>query len=146
MAQNRNPQDELQNLSVQLDYLEQTAEALQQRMTMLSAAMSNLTLAIRSLDGLEKEKENSEMLIPIGSSSYVKAKLVDPNNVIVGIGAGISVERTLQETKTIFKERLEQMEKAATATQQQFTQVAERINQGRRVLQSMLAGGPEGNP
>ena len=148
MEQNRNPQQDLQNLSVQLDYLEQTAKTLQQRMGMLQAAISNLTFASAALEGMEKEKENAEMLVPIGSSSYVKMKLADPDKVIVGIGAGVSVERTVQETKAIFKERLEQMQKAFVSSQQQFTQVAERINQGRRTLQSYLtgAGEAEGNP
>lgn len=146
MGQSRSDQEELQNLSAQMDYLERAAETLQQRMSMINAAMSSMTFANRALDGIEKEKENAEMLIPIGSGSYIKMKLADPEKVIVGLGAGVSVERTLQETKTIYKERLEQMQKAMSVTQQQFTQVAERINQGRSRLQSLLAGGTEGNP
>lgn len=141
------PQEEMQNLSMQLDYLEQTAEALQQQLSMISSAMSTLNIASRTLNGIEKEKENAEMLIPIGNSSYLKVKLADPDKVIVGLGAGVTVERTLQETKAMFKERQEQMEKAFKQTQQQFAQVAERVTMGRRALQGMLAGGvPEGNP
>ena len=92
-----------------------------------------------TLDGIEKEKENSEMLIPIGGSSYVKVKLADTNKVIIGMGSGVSVEKTLPEAKVTLKERLDELEKTMNSAQQQFSQVAERINSGRSRLESMLS-------
>jgi prefoldin alpha subunit len=120
-------------------YLEQTAEALQQRISMVNAAITDLTYANATLDGIEKEKENAEMLVPIGGSSYVKVKLSDSNKVIVGMGAGVSIEKTLVEAKTTLKERLDELEKTMNSAQQQFSQVAERINTGRGRLETLLA-------
>jgi prefoldin subunit 5 len=37
---------------------------------MVNAAITDLTYANATLDGIEKEKENVEMLVPIGGSSY----------------------------------------------------------------------------
>jgi len=125
-------------------YLEQTAEALQQRISMVNAALTDLTYANATLDGIEKEKENSEMLVPIGGSSYVKVKLADSNKVIVGIGSGVSVEKTLADAKVDLKERLDELEKTLNSAQQQFSQVAERINTGRGRLESLLASAREG--
>ena len=125
-------------------YLEQTADALQQRISMVNAALTDTNYANMTLDGIEKEKENSEMLIPIGGSSYVKVKLADPNKVIIGMGAGVSVEKTLPEAKATLKERLDELEKTMHAAQQQFSQVAERINSGRGRLENLLATAREG--
>jgi prefoldin alpha subunit len=127
-------------------YLEQTAEALQQRIGMVNAAITDLTYANATLDGIEKEKENKEMLVPIGGSSYVKVKLADSNTIIVGMGAGVSVEKTLAEAKVTLKERLDELEKTMNSAQQQFSQVAERINTGRGRLETLLAGAREGKP
>jgi len=127
-------------------YLEQTAEALQQRIGMVNAAITDLTYANATLDGIEKEKENSEMLVPIGGSSYVKVKLTDSNKIIVGMGAGVSVEKTLAEAKVTLKERLDDLEKTMNSAQQQFSQIAERINTGRGRLETLLAGAREGKP
>ena len=127
-------------------YLEQTAEALQQRISMVNAAITDLTYANATLDGIEKEKENSEMLVPIGGSSYVKVKLTDSNKIIVGMGAGVSVEKTLAEAKVTLKERLDDLEKTMNSAQQQFSQIAERINTGRGRLETLLAGAREGKP
>jgi prefoldin alpha subunit len=139
-------EEELRRLSVEMRYLEQTAETLQQRISMVNAAITDLTYANMTLDGIEKEKENAELLVPIGGNSYVKVKLADSNKVIVGIGAGVSVEKTLQEAKTALKERLDELEKTMNSAQQQFTQVAERINTGRNRLETLLSTGKEGKP
>ncbi|MCL5877359.1 MAG: prefoldin subunit alpha [Candidatus Bathyarchaeota archaeon] len=139
MTQRAPAEEELRRLSVEMRYLEQTAEALQQRISMVNTAIADLTYANATLDGIEKEKENAEMLVPIGGSSYVKVKLADPNKVIVGLGAGVSVEKTLTDAKATLKERLDELEKTMTSAQQQFSQVAERINTGRGRLESLLS-------
>ena len=144
MAQTIKADEELRKLSVEMRYLEQTAETLQQRISMVNAAITDLTYANMTLDEIEKEKESAEMLVPIGGSAYVKAKLEDTNKVIVGLGAGVSIEKNLQEAKTILKERLDELEKTMNSAQQQFNQVAERINSGRSRLESMLANAREG--
>jgi prefoldin alpha subunit len=145
LSQRAKAEEELRRLSTEMRYLEQTAEALQQRVSMVNAALTDINYANMTLDGIEKEQENTEMLVPIGGSSYVKVKLADPNKVIIGLGAGVSVEKTLSEAKATLKERLEELEKTMHAAQQQFSQVAERINSGRSRLENLLASAREGN-
>ena len=120
-------EEELRRLSVELRFLEQTAEAIQSRINMVNAVITDLTYAGIALEGLEKEKENSELLVPIGSNSYIKAKLENPDKIIVGMGAGVSVEKTLQEAKEIVKNRQENLEKTRVSLQQQLAQVAEEL-------------------
>ncbi len=79
------------------------------------------------------------MLVPIGGSSYIKVKLADTSKVIIGVGAGVSVEKTLSEAKSTLKERLDELEKTMHAAQQQLSQVADRINSGRGRLETLLA-------
>ncbi len=144
MARISKEEEELRKLSVELRFLEQTAETLQQRISMITAAITDLTYANMSLEGIEQEKEDAELLVPIGGSSYVKMKLANPDKVVVGIGAGVSVEKTLPEAKAIVKERLDELEKTIASAQQQFAQVADRINAGRNRLESLLAKVREG--
>jgi prefoldin alpha subunit len=124
---------------MEMRYLEQTADALQQRISMVNAALTDINYANMTLDGIEKEKESSEMLVPIGGSAYIKVKLADTNKVIIGLGSSVSVEKTLPEAKAALKERLDELEKTMYSAQQQLNQVAERINSGRSRLESMLS-------
>lgn len=139
MAQSSRAEEELRRLSMEMRYLEQTADALQQRISMVNAALTDINYANMTLDGIEKEKESSEMLVPIGGSSYIKVKLADTDKVIIGLGSSVSVEKTLSEAKATLKERLDELEKTMHSAQQQYSQVAERINSGRSRLETMLA-------
>ena len=144
MAHRAQTEEELRRLSVEMRYLEQTADALQQRISMVNAALTDLTYANMTLDGIEKEKENTEILVPIGGGSYVKAKIADTNKVLVALGSGVSMEKTLVDAKTTLKERLDELEKTMNSAQQQFSQVAERLNSGRNRLETLLAEAREG--
>jgi prefoldin alpha subunit len=141
-----NQEEELRRLSVEMRFLEQTAETLQQRIGMINAALTDMTYANATLDGIEQQKENAEMLVPIGGSSYVKVKLADPDKVIIGLGAGVSVEKTLAQAKADLKERSDELEKTMNSAQTQFSQVAERINSGRARLETLLSAARQGKP
>lgn len=136
-------EEELRKLSVELRLLEQTAEALQSRMNMINSVTTDLAYARMTLEGLEKESEKSELLVPIGGTSYIRAKLDNPDKIIVGMGAGVSVEKTQEEAKEIIKKRLEDLGKTRTSIQQQFAQVAERINQDRERVETLIAAAKE---
>jgi len=144
VASRSKEEEELRKLSVEMRFLEQTAETLQQRMSMMNAAITDLIYANMTLEGIEQEKEHAELLVPIGGSSYVKVKLANPDKVVVGMGAGVSIEKTLPEAKAIVKERLDELEKTMRSAQQQFAQVAERVNAGRNRLESLLSTVREG--
>lgn len=146
MSNRGKSEEELRKLSMEMRYLEQTADALQQRISMVNAALTDLTYASMTLDGIEKEKENTELLVPIGGNSYVKAKIADTNKIIIGVGAGISVEKTLPEAKVTLKERLDELSTTMNSAQQQFAQVAERINSGRARLETLLSSARQGKP
>jgi prefoldin alpha subunit len=144
VANRSKEEEELSKLSVELRFLEQTAETLQQRISMINAAITDLTYANMALDGIEQEKDDAELLVPIGGGSYIKVKLANTDKVVVGMGAGVSVEKTLPETKAIVKERLGELEKTMSSAQQQFAQVVQRINAGRNRLERLLAKVREG--
>jgi len=132
-------EEELRRISVELRFLEQTADAIQSRIGMVNAVITDLTYASMTLDGIEKEKENSELLVPIGGNSYIKARLENPDKLIVGMGAGVSVEKSLQEAKEVIKKRLENLDKTRSSLQQQFAQVAERIGEDREKFEKLVA-------
>ena len=145
MTAQNSQEEELRKLSVEVRLLEQTAESLQQRINMMNAALTDLAYANMTLDGIKKEKDNVELLVPIGGSSYIKVRLANVDTVIVGMGAGVSIEKTLPEAKTIVNERLGELQKTMNSAQQQVAQIVDRINSGRKRLETMLGSARAGN-
>ncbi|RLI43133.1 prefoldin subunit alpha [Candidatus Bathyarchaeota archaeon] len=132
-------EEKFRKLAVELRILEGTAETLQSRINIVNSALTELNIANMTLEGLEKEKQNSSLLVPIGGGSYIKAKLESADTIIVGIGAGVAAERTISEAKENLGKRIADVEKTRAALQQQLVQVIQRIQEGREELQKLTA-------
>ena len=139
-----NEEEAFRRLVVELRILEGTAEALQSRVNLVNAALTELRIAGMTLEGLEKEKEDSQLFVPIGGGSYIKAKLESADKVIVGIGANVAVERTTKEAKENLGNRIAELEKTRATLGQQFTQVVGKIQDGRARLEEITAKLREG--
>ena len=132
-------EETFRRLVVELRILEGTAEALQSRANLVNAALTELRIASMTLEGLEKEKKNTPLFVPIGGGSYIKAKLESANKIIVGMGANVAVERTIKEAKENLGNRIAELEKTRTTLGQQFTQVVGRIRDGRTKIEEITA-------
>ncbi len=144
MAAANRDEEEIRRLSMQLRYFEQTAENLQQRLGMLNAALTDLSYAKATLESVEQEKENAEMFVPIGGSTYINVKLANANKVVIGLGAGVSVEKTLPEAKVMVVQRIEELQKTQVSAQEQLGQISQRVDQDRQRMESLLSGIKEG--
>lgn len=129
----------LRGMAIELQILEETAETLQSRTNLVSAAINELRLANSTLEGLEVEKENTSLFVPIGGGSYIKARIESTERVIVGVGAGVAIEKTLKEAEENVGNRIAELEKTRITLQQQLTQVIEKIRDGRSKFQDLTA-------
>ena len=130
-------EETLRRLIVELRLLEGTANTLQSRLNFVNAILTELNYAKMTLEGLEKEKKNVPLFVPIGGGSYIRAKLESAEKVIVGMGAGVSVEKSMSEAKETVGKRIAQLEKTRRNLQQQFTQVAQKIEEDRANFQEL---------
>ncbi|MFA5364788.1 MAG: prefoldin subunit alpha [Candidatus Bathyarchaeia archaeon] len=124
---------------MELRYLEGTVNEIQSRISMVNGAITEMRLSALTLEGLEQEKEGSQLFVPIGGGSYVKAKLETSETVVVGIGADVAVEKTLKETREEIEVRVSEMEKTRDVLGQQLNQVLERIQDNRAKLDEITA-------
>ncbi len=103
--------------------LESSARVLQSRLDIVSAALSETLTAVQTLEGNRDATEGSEALIPIGSGSFVKAKLADPKKAIIGIGAGVCIEKSTDDSVKELRLRGSELEKARGTITNQLEQV-----------------------
>jgi len=129
---------------VESRYLEETVNELQSRISLTNNAITELRVSSMTLEGLETEKKDSQLFVPIGGGSYVKARLETSKKVVVGIGADVAVEKTLKEAKAELEARIAGLEKTREALGQQFNQVVGRIQENRTKLEEVTAKLREG--
>ena len=118
-----NKEDQLRRLVVELRLMQGSAEVLQQRLDLLSTAQTDLRVADSSLKALKDIEDGTNILVPMGGGAFIDAKLGDLSKVIVGIGAGASLEMDQEAALEDVSNRLSEVEKAAQSVQQQLEQI-----------------------
>jgi len=119
----------LRRSMLELRVLEGTGGELQARLNMLNAFSNELNVASSTLEGLKGETGGITVLLPIGMGSYVRAIIDDPKKILVGVGAGVSIEKDANQAIESLKEQQNQLESAHQTIQQQLTQVIQRISE-----------------
>ena len=131
-------EDVIRQLASEIRLLEGSISVLQSRLDIVRAAINEVTLAHNTLEGIEKLQNGESALVPVGAGSYIRMQLADSNKLIMGIGAGVAVEKDVATSVTELKSRLEELDKARTAIQQQLDQTAVRYQQDRDALEDLL--------
>jgi prefoldin alpha subunit len=133
------PDDEdFQKSLVQLRVFEGSARALQARLEMVNAALNEFSLASTTLEGVKTQKSDEDALIPVGGGSYVRVKLSDISKIVMGVGAGVVVEKPIQDSINEIKERIADMDKVRTSLQEQLNQALTRIEENREKLGELV--------
>jgi prefoldin alpha subunit len=100
-----------------------SAETLQQRLGVLQSAAADLGVAKKSIESLKEVEEGDPILVPTGGGTFVNAQLGDLSNILVNVGADVSIEMGLDEADQDLSSRLEEVEKASLSVQEQLQQI-----------------------
>ena len=140
MASEKVPADDedFQKSLVQLRVYEGSARALQARLEIVNAALNEFSLASTTLEGVKTQKTDEDALIPVGGGSYVRVKLADISKIVMGVGAGVAVEKPIEDSVNEIKERIADLDKARTSLQEQLSQALFRIEEGREKLGELV--------
>lgn len=85
---------ELYQIDMNLRHVQQQLESISQQIVELDAI-------IQSLDELAKAEEGSEANCMLTPGIFVKAKILDTKNVLLNVGGGTIVEKTIDQAKEI---------------------------------------------
>jgi len=90
-------ENELHQAMAVLDAYTAQLEALNRQVRLLQVSLEDTNRARDSFKALADAKEGDEILIPVGASSFIPAKVTGKKKAIVGIGNRLSTEKDLTE-------------------------------------------------
>jgi prefoldin alpha subunit len=120
-------EEKFRALVTELRFLEGMANEIQSRIAMASAAIRDFNLSSTTIQGLEDLKKGSEILVPIGGGSYIKARVDDTDNVITNVGSGVSLEKARKDAAAFVEKNIAEIQKGGDQLQNQLVQVMRRI-------------------
>lgn len=104
-------EEELSKYMAQIEYYKEQMSSLEAQFQYLQATITDYTRAKMTLEQLEKAENNSDILLPIGGSTYIDAKAKDTSKVLFDIGAGIVTEKKADEAIKKIDKRIKDLEK-----------------------------------
>ena len=111
MTDEKLTQQQIQELAARHQQVQYQAESVAQQMNMVQLTIKDVETAIITISSLKDEKAGKEILVPIGFSSFVNATLSNPDKVVIGIGAGVSVEKKTDDAKVLLEKRKDELTK-----------------------------------
>jgi prefoldin alpha subunit len=121
--------EEDQNIIREYEHYQGQAEAYGKNIELINSNLTELGSVEASLDQLKDVDKDSEALVPIGGGSFVKARIVDNKSVIVDIGTGIAVKKSLPNAKEALKTRIKELEEVKAEHMKRLQGVLNRIGE-----------------
>ncbi len=104
-------QQQLAELSEKHQVYQYQAESLAQQINMVKLTVRDVETALTTITALKDEPAGKETLVPVGFGSFIKATITNPDKVIVGVGAGVSVEKNIDDAKTFLEKKKDELNK-----------------------------------
>jgi prefoldin alpha subunit len=102
---------QLAELSEKHEVYQYQAESLAQQINMVKLTIRDVETAITTITALKDEPAGKETLVPVGFGSFVKATLSSPDTVVVGVGAGVSIEKKIDDAKVFLEKKKDELNK-----------------------------------
>ncbi len=138
---------ELMTLQHYLKEYGQQAEVFVQQLELLENGRMEAHAAIETLEGM-LTSEDGTVLLGIGGGASVRAKVVEPDKILLSIGAEVVVERSNKDAIGYLQERIMEMEASQKKVSEtldklrsQMNEITKRLEMGYQ--QSAGTGQPE---
>jgi len=93
-----------------IEYYKQQLESIDVQLQYLQEALGDYQRAKITVEQLLNADENTEILIPVGGSAFVNGSLKNTSNVLIGVGAGLVMEKTIDEAIAKLDERMKKLQ------------------------------------
>ena len=128
-------EEEIRRLLAAYQQYQAQSEAIAQQLGLTQMTIQGLDRAILAIDALDSATDGQEMLVPIGSGSFVFAKLASKERVVLNVGAGVSIEKPAAEARESLKVRKAEVAEAS----KKLSEMLNKIDAEMAKIQSVIS-------
>lgn len=102
-------QKKIEELYIELKIMEQQIKAMQEHIKMISTHIGEIETTKENLKSFGKIQINSEILASIAPGIFLKARLIDNQELAVNVGGGIVVKKSINEVTSMLDRQLAEL-------------------------------------
>lgn len=130
--------DELQRYMMMIEQYKEEIQNLELQLQYIQAAINDYNKAKMTLEKLNKEKKDVELLMPIGGSTYITTTANNTSKVLFDIGNGIITEKKTEEAVKKIDDRLTKIHKSQEQVQSSIEQLNKEATEISSKAQQMM--------
>lgn len=134
-----NERRELQRILLDLRESQQTAQNLQTQITLLSNTIEEVDDTTETIRGIKKLDSKTDVLVPIGSNSFLRAKLIENDKVLSGLGAELVAERDPDKAIEVLEEQKKEFSESIRRAREELEKLSDHIEELRPRAEELLA-------
>jgi len=131
-------EEELSKYMILIENYKEQLNSLEMQYSYLQAAIADYTKAKVTLEQLSKTDDGTEVLLPIGGSTFISATAKSTSKVLFDIGGDIVTEKTSDDAIKKIDKRIEGLqqtqEKLSSMAQQLQTEAEEVSDKAQKLL------------
>jgi len=137
MAKKEEDTQVMQQNYMEMQMLDQQLKQIQQQLHAVEQQSMEVEFVIDALGNISKVEVGSDILVPLSSGIFVKAKLQDNKELIVNVGGNTTVNKTVPEVQEMLKRQVQELGKVKKDLTGKFTELANKM----QTLQAELMKG-----
>jgi prefoldin alpha subunit len=127
---------EIQALQRYLQEYGQQVEIYSQQLQLIDEGRMEATAAIETLKSVGASVEEEVVLLQLGGGASVRAKIVEPQKVLLNIGSDVVVERNNAEAVEYLQDRITEMEASGKKVAETIDRIRTQMNEIARRIEA----------
>ncbi|HDM05731.1 MAG TPA: prefoldin subunit alpha [Candidatus Aenigmarchaeota archaeon] len=123
----------LRSKLLEFQLVENRLKVLESRRNLILSKIAEIERTIQCLDDVQKSGK-SEILLSIGSNVYVPGSLKKSEKILVELGAGVAVEKSVEGARSFLEKKLKILENGIASIENEMVNLSQRLNElGREI-------------
>ena len=133
-------EEEVRRLLAAYQQYQAQADGIMRQLSITQLTAEGLERASAAVDALGNAEVGQEILVPIGSGSFIHATLASKEKVVLNVGAGVSIEKNADEAKDILKVRKAEVLEGSKKLNEILAKVDQEMQKIQAVMQQFEEG------
>jgi len=112
-----------QKLASQFQYLREMQQMYEQNLDIINASLNNLINTQKTIKNLHNVEDDEEILVPIGGMINLRAKIQNPDKVLLSVSDDVIIEKDLDRSNEFIEKLIEQHRDQVKFLNEQLQQI-----------------------
>lgn len=127
-------EEEVRRLLAAYQQYQAQADGIMRQLSLTQITAEGLERASTAVDALDRAQVGQEIMVPIGSGSFIHATLASKEKVVLNVGAGVHIEKNAAEAKEILISRKAEVLEGS----RKLNEVLSKVDQEMQKIQAVM--------